>query len=404
MPEILVGVAIAALIALYLLFLLLKAILKALSGLVTNLWNYMTGGTAEAEHVRTQGLQEERTRRRKARAEQRGVRQKARADQCGVNGGFRVETRIADMVGSCGPQAAKIRLASGTLEGVDCGCTPLSNAPKGLDAVAGMSELKQQLREDVVEVFRNPARFKKYGISIPNGVLLFGPPGCGKTYIARQLAAELGYSFFEICPSDIGSSYMHGTILKIRETFEEATRKAPSVLFIDEFEALVPSRATIGDSHQYKVEEVNEFLSRMSGCSERRILLIAATNQPWEIDSAVQRSGRLDKKIYVAPPDLTARNEMLAHHLRGRYMSPDLNTDALVNQLSGYSASDLKLLVDEASKLAFKSDEAIGEKHLAAARSIVSPSVSSEDEARYQQFGRGMAGNSRAVSKLGFRT
>ena len=278
--------------------------------------------------------------------------------------------------------------------------TKTQGRPTGLDAVAGMTELKQQLREEVVEVFRNPARFKKYGIAIPNGVLLFGPPGCGKTYIARQLAAELGYSFFEISPSDIGSSYMHGTILKIRETFEQAARKAPSVLFIDEFEALVPSRATIGDSHQYKAEEVNEFLTRMSGCSERRILLIAATNQPWDIDPAVQRSGRLDKKIYVAPPDLNARSEMLTHHLSGRYISPDLKVDSVASQLSGYSSSDLKLLVDEAAKLAFKSDEAIGEKHLAAARGIVSPSVSSEDEERYQQFGT--MKTARAVSKLGF--
>lgn len=398
MPEILGGVLIAAFVVLYLLCILLKLIWEFLAEKIGDLWDNLTGKTArrkeaEKELVRTQELQEARTRRRKARAEQRGVK-----------GGSEAETRTANKLGLWCPQTAKATLASRAPEGVDCGCTLLSNAPKGLNAVAGMTELKQQLRDEVVEVFRNPARFKKYGIAIPNGVLLFGPPGCGKTYIARQLAAELGYSFFEICPSDIGSSYMHGTILKIRETFEEAARKAPSVLFIDEFEALVPSRATISGSHQYKVEEVNEFLSGMSGCSERRILLIAATNQPWEIDPAVQRSGRLDKKIYVAPPDLSARSEMLAHHLRGRYMSPDLNTDALVNQLSGYSASDLKLLVDEASKLAFKSDEAIGEKHLAAARNIVSPSISSEDEAQYQQLGRGAAGNSRAVSKLGFHT
>jgi AAA+ superfamily predicted ATPase len=335
-----------------------------------------------------------------------GRRRKAYDEQCNVKnerGGFGIEASIADMVGSCGPRATEVTHVPKALEDDDCRCTLSSNAPTGLDAVAGMTELKQQLRDEVVEVFRNPARFKKYGISIPNGVLLFGPPGCGKTYIARQLAAELGYSFFEIAPSDIGSSYMHGTILKIRETFEEAARKAPSVLFIDEFEALVPSRATMGDSHQYKAEEVNEFLTQMSSCSERRILLIAATNQPWEIDQAVQRSGRVDKKIYVAPPDLNARSEMLTHHLRGRYMSPDLTVKAVANQLFGYSSSDLKLLVDEAAKLAFKADEAIGEKHLAAAMGIVSPSVSDEDEERYQRFGtRGNGGNSRAVSKLGF--
>ena len=163
--------------------------------------------------------------------------------------------------------------------------SPKTDSPRvaggqGLAAVAGMSVLKAQLQEEVVDVFRDPERFKKYGISIPNGILFFGPPGCGKTYIARQLANELGYSFFEIVPSDIGSSYVHGTALKIRETFDEAAKKAPSILFIDEFEALVPSRDSVGSGHQYKAEEVNEFLTQMDGCSDRRVLLIAATNQP----------------------------------------------------------------------------------------------------------------------------
>jgi hypothetical protein len=274
---------------------------------------------------------------------------------------------------------------------------------QGLAAVAGMSVLKAQLQEEVVDVFRDPERFKKYGILIPNGILFFGPPGCGKTYIARQLASELGYSFFEIVPSDIGSSYVHGTALKIRETFDEAAKKAPSILFIDEFEALVPSRDSVGSGHQYKSEEVNEFLTQMGGCADRRVLLIAATNQPWEIDSAVQRAGRLDKKIYVAPPDLTARGEILAHHLNGRYTSPELNTEAMASQLSGYSSSDLKLLVDEAAKLAFKADEPISEKHVVAAKSIVPLSISSEEEAKYQQFAaRGSSASLRATAKLGF--
>ncbi|HWR16058.1 MAG TPA: ATP-binding protein [Terriglobales bacterium] len=251
-----------------------------------------------------------------------------------------------------------------------------------------MTNLKRQLQEEVVDVFRDPEKYRKYGITIPNGILLFGPPGCGKTYIARQLAAELGYAFIEVAPSDIRSTYVHGTTLKIRETFEEAVAKAPSILFIDEFEALVPTRSAIGDNTQYKNEEVNEFLARLGACSERRILLIAATNQPWGIDPAVQRTGRFDKKMYIAPPDLTARSEMLAHYLGERYTAADLNTETIASQLNGYSSSDLKLLVDEAAKLAFKSSEPIGENHFVTAAAIVPPSISAGDEARYQSSDR----------------
>lgn len=273
----------------------------------------------------------------------------------------------------------------------------------GLKAVAGMSSLKKQLQEEVVDIFQSPAKFQKYGISIPNGILLFGPPGCGKTYIARQLARELKCHFFEVSPSDIADSYVHGTTMRIRKLFEEAISKAPSVLFIDEFEALVPVRDTIGGHNQYKAEEVNEFLARMGTCSEMGVLLIAASNAPWTIDPAVQRSGRLDKKIYVGPPDQTARGEILVHHLRGRYTTPDLRTELIAETLTGYSSSDLKLLVDEAARLAVKSNEAIGEKHLISARGLVPPSVPPRIEAQYEHF-KARNGNTFAVgTAVGFR-
>ena len=274
----------------------------------------------------------------------------------------------------------------------------------GLKAVAGMSSLKKQLQEEVVEIFQSPAKFRKYGISIPNGILLFGPPGCGKTFIARQLASELKCYFSEVSPSDIADSYVHGTTMRIRKLFEEAISKAPSVLFIDEFEALVPVRDTIGGHNQYKAEEVNEFLARMGTCSEMGVLLIAASNAPWTIDPAVQRSGRLDKKIYVGPPDQTARGEILAHHLTGRYTIPDLRTELIAETLTGYSSSDLKLLVDEAAKLAVKSGEAIGEKHLNSARELVPPSVLPRIEAQYEHF-RARGGNTlAAATAVGFRS
>jgi transitional endoplasmic reticulum ATPase len=224
-------------------------------------------------------------------------------------------------------------------------------------------------------------------LTIPNGILLYGPPGCGKTYIARQLAIELGYKFFEISPSDLGSSFLHGTAQNIRELFDDAAKNAPSVVFIDEFDALVPSRTDMGGNHPHRAEEVNEFLARMAECSKQGILLIAATNHPWNIDPAIQRTGRLDKKIYVGPPDLIARSEMLAHHLVDKPTSSTVNTGAAASQLAGYSSSDLKAIVEEAARLAFKSNKPIGQEHLEAAKEIVSASISPDEESRHREWG-----------------
>jgi transitional endoplasmic reticulum ATPase len=154
-------------------------------------------------------------------------------------------------------------------------------------------------------------------------VLLYGPPGCGKTFIARRLAKELNYNFTEVSPAAVASPYIHDTVLKISNMFQDAARNAPALIFVDEFEGLVPARSDLGVGEQYKAEEVNEWLVQLSSCAERRILFVAATNEPWKIDQAVQRTGRLDKKIYVGPPDREAIIEILNHHLAVRGESLD---------------------------------------------------------------------------------
>ena len=147
--------------------------------------------------------------------------------------------------------------ASESEEGV-----PISPKGRGLDKVAGMHSLKDLLRRDVVEPIRNPTPYARYGLSIPNGILLYGPPGCGKTYIARLLAEELGHYFVEIIPSELASPFVHQSVIRIRQLFDDAAEHAPSIVFIDEFEALVPPRNELGGHQQYKAEEVNEFLAR----------------------------------------------------------------------------------------------------------------------------------------------
>ena len=262
----------------------------------------------------------------------------------------------------------------------------VSPASRGLEKVAGMHALKELLLQEVVEPVRHPEPYRQYGLSIPNGILLYGPPGCGKTYIARHLAEELGHYFVEVIPSELASPFIHQSVVRIREMFDLAAEHAPAVVFIDEFEALVPARDELGGHQQYKSEEVNEFLAHLNKCSERNIFVIAATNQPQKIDAAVRRTGRLDKLIYVGPPDEAARREMLAFYLKGRPVAPELSVEMLADSLGGYSASDLQFLVDEAARSALKERSPISMKSFVVAMEKIQASVPPEVETQYQSI------------------
>lgn len=264
--------------------------------------------------------------------------------------------------------------------------------PFGLAKVAGMHALKELLLNEVVGPVRNPAPFRKYGLSVPNGILLYGPPGCGKTYIARALAEELGHHFLEIVPSELASPYVHGSVIRIREVFDEAAQNAPAVIFIDEFEALVPIRSDLGGFQQHKAEEVNEVLTHLNSAAERNIFVVAATNQPELIDPAIRRTGRLDKLIYVSPPDLEARHEMLQLHLAKRPLSSSVDLESLSERLPGYSASDIRFLVDEAARDALIRNVEIDGISFERAMARITPSIPPEMERQYQSIEqRGLA-------------
>src|ERR1039458_1248318 len=164
------------------------------------------------------------------------------------------------------------------------------------DGVAGMRELKAIFERDIILPLREPEIYELYKVSLPNGVLLYGPPGCGKTFIARKLSQVLNYNFKEIKPSDLSSIYVHGTQGKIGDLFAEAKANAPCMLFFDEIEAFVPNRSGGSIGFHYQAE-VNEFLVHLNECEKNKILVIGATNLPNLIDPAVRRPGRLDKKI-----------------------------------------------------------------------------------------------------------
>jgi transitional endoplasmic reticulum ATPase len=222
----------------------------------------------------------------------------------------------------------------------------------GFDQIAGMSELKEILYTDVIRALSEKELYASYGITIPNGMLLYGPPGCGKTFIAQKFADEIGYNFVMIKPSDLKSKWVNATEENIGKLFKEAEANAPTIIFIDELDAIVPSRE--GDLHQGAASAVNEVLAQMTNCGERGIFVIGATNRPEKIDAAILRSGRLDKTIYLPPPDNAAREAMFELYLKTRPIDLAVDYEKLASLTENYVSSDIKFLIDEASRKALK--------------------------------------------------
>jgi transitional endoplasmic reticulum ATPase len=222
----------------------------------------------------------------------------------------------------------------------------------GFDQIAGMSELKEILYTDVIRALSEKELYASYGITIPNGMLLYGPPGCGKTFIAQKFADEIGYNFVMIKPSDLKSKWVNATEENIGKLFKEAEANAPTIIFIDELDAIVPSRE--GDLHQGTASAVNEVLAQMTNCGERGIFVIGATNRPEKIDAAILRAGRLDKTIYLSPPDKAAREAMFELYLKTRPIDLAVDYEKLASLTENYVSSDIKFLIDEASRQALK--------------------------------------------------
>lgn len=262
---------------------------------------------------------------------------------------------------------------------------------RGLAKVAGMQKLKELLIEEVVGPVKNPSLYQRFGLTWPNGILLFGPPGCGKTYISRQLAEEMDFYFVELIPSDIASAYIHETTRRIRDVFRKAEKNAPAIIFIDELDAMVPVRSALGGHQEYKSEEITEFLVQLNDCAKRGILVIAATNEPDKIDPAVLRTGRIDKVIFVGPPDEEARKALLEMYLHNRPVVQGLDLLDLSKKLEGYSCSDIKNLVDEAARLAVREKALnINEFHFLKAIKRNPPGIDQSVLAKYAKFkGRG---------------
>ena len=213
--------------------------------------------------------------------------------------------------------------------------------------VGGLDDLKAAIRMKIILPLEQPEMFAAYGKKAGGGMLLYGPPGCGKTYLARATAGETRRRFIAVGINDVLDMYIGNSEKQLHALFEQARRQAPCVLFFDEVDALAASRAdmrTSGGRHL-----INQFLAELDGAEANNegLLVLAATNAPWHVDPAFRRPGRFDKVQFVPPPDVAARGAILRSHLKGKPQA-DVDADKVAAKTDGFSGADLKAVVDNA--------------------------------------------------------
>lgn len=219
--------------------------------------------------------------------------------------------------------------------------------------VAGADEEKAELQE-VVEFLKAPNKFNSLGARIPHGVLLVGPPGTGKTLLARACAGEAGVPFYAISGSDFVEMYVGVGASRVRDLFEKAKKTMPSIIFIDEIDAVGRQRgAGLGGGHDEREQTLNQLLVEMDGFGANEgVIMIAATNRPDVLDPALMRPGRFDRQVVVSYPDIKGREEILKVHARGKPLAPDVNLKTIAKSTAGFTGADLENLLNEAALLA----------------------------------------------------
>lgn len=265
------------------------------------------------------------------------------------------------------------------------------------DDIAGLEDVKEQIRIKMILPFTHPEKARRYRVRTGGGILLYGPPGTGKTMIAKAVAGELEATFFAIAPSEILNKWVGESEKNIRKLFEAARSSGRAVVFIDEVEALVPRRrdTEAGGVMQRVVPQILAELDGFDSRSDRTLLFLGATNEPWNIDPAMLRPGRLDEKIYVGLPDRPARKKILELNLKDIPLAPDVNLERLAERLEGYSGADVAYLCRKVSEQTFLESvrEAL-ERPVAAADfervlATLKPSVSCADLERFRRFRSG---------------
>ena len=255
--------------------------------------------------------------------------------------------------------------------------------------IGGLEEVKQQLRESVEWPLKHPEAFQRIGIKPPKGILLFGPPGTGKTLLAKAVATEAGVNFIAIRGPEVLSKWVGESERAIRELFRRARQYAPAIIFFDEIDAIAPVRGLSADTNVTE-RVVSQLLTELDGIiTLKNVVFIAATNRPDMVDPALLRPGRIDKLIYVPPPDKQARLQILKIHTRNMPLAPDVDLEYIASITEGYTGADLEALVREAGLRALRENfnaMQVKMKHFEEALKVIRPSVTPYMVEFYQKW------------------
>ncbi len=265
-----------------------------------------------------------------------------------------------------------------------------------MSEVAGMKEVKEDLYTQIIYPLKFPEMAKEFNVKLGGGILLYGPPGNGKTYLVKALAREAGLKFIYVNPSSLFSQWFGNFEKNISALFSAARQLSPCILFFDELDSLFPQRDS--SSSEAARRGVSQFLNEIGGFSSRSeespVILLGATNVPWNLDPAVTRPGRFDRMIFIPPPDIEARKEMINLYMKRIKRMGNIDVDLLGEKTEGYSAADIEYLFRYTSQRAFlnaietKDEKYIGTDFILEAMKIVRPSIGKELIKKYLAYNR----------------